>query len=107
MGYDSAMRLLSKNAAVVLDLLLEDITVPRYGYELMRDTGIKSGSLYPILGRFEGYGWIEGAMEHTENGRPPRRVYRVRPDGIGTAQAALDRYIEVKGQGAHRLAWGS
>jgi DNA-binding PadR family transcriptional regulator len=101
------MRLLSENAARILAEFLRYPDTPRYGYELMRDSGIKSGSLYPVLGRFEKLEWITGTMEPSVDGRPPRRVYRVNPDGVASAQQALDRYFDEKQIAApESLNWG-
>jgi PadR family transcriptional regulator PadR len=64
--------------ARVLKVFLEDPSQPRYGFELMRRTGLASGSLYPMLARLEGAGWLTSGKEdidpHAE-GRPPRRHY--------------------------------
>lgn len=101
------VRLLSKNAARILALFLASPGRPLYGYELMQSTGIKSGSLYPVLGRFETLGWVTGQMEPSPGGRPPRRVYKMVPESVDDAQAALDRYFgakEVPRQ--ERLSWG-
>lgn len=101
------MRLLSENAARILAEFLRSPETPRYGYELMQRSGIKSGSLYPVLGRFEKLDWITGTMEASIDGRPPRRVYRVNPDGMAGAQEALDRYFEEKQIAASEsLNWG-
>jgi DNA-binding PadR family transcriptional regulator len=60
----------------VLRVFLEDIQQSRYGYELMRRTGLKSGTLYPMLSRFEADGLIKATWEEsTQPGRPPRRIY--------------------------------
>jgi PadR family transcriptional regulator len=49
-----------------------------HGYELMGATGLKSGSLYPILIRLSDRGWLETAWEHdTPPGRPRRHLYRL------------------------------
>lgn len=105
--YSVGMRLLSPKAALILSAFVNAPTVPRYGYELMRETGIKSGSLYPILGRFESLGWIQGRVEPTESGRPPRRVYELDVGVLREVQAALDRYLEAKSVPAdQRLNWG-
>ena len=37
----------------VLRAFLEDPADPRYGYDLMKAAGLKSGTLYPLLGRLE------------------------------------------------------
>ncbi|MEM7271854.1 MAG: helix-turn-helix transcriptional regulator [Actinomycetota bacterium] len=102
------MRLLSVNAATVLNAFLSAPDVPRYGYELMQDTGIKSGSLYPVLGRFERLGWINGTLEPTDSGRPPRRVYRFNPECQAEAAAQLDRFFVAKQIPASDLGpWGA
>ena len=82
------MRLLSPSAARLIAAFL-DSQSGLYGYELLQETGIKSGSLYPILGRFESLGWICGEMQESPGGRPPRRVYTLDPNGAADASAAL------------------
>ena len=37
--------------AAVLKVFLEDPNQPRYGFELMKLTGMASGSLYPMFGQ--------------------------------------------------------
>lgn len=88
------MRLLSPNAARLLSTFLASPTGRFYGYELLQATDMKSGSLYPILGRFETLGWIRGEMQESPGSRPPRRVYQLEPDGMAHAQEALDRFVE-------------
>lgn len=90
------MRLLSPNAARLIATFLETPGGRFYGYSLLQETGIKSGSLYPILGRFEDMGWIRGEAQNSPGGRPPRRVYVLDADGAFAAKAALDRYLERK-----------
>lgn len=90
------MRLLSPHAARLLGTFLASPTSRFYGYELLQETGMKSGSLYPVLGRFEKLGWIQGEMQESPGSRPPRRVYELDPDGAAHAQAALDRFLEEK-----------
>lgn len=53
-----------------------------YGYELSRATGLKSGTLYPILMRLEKYGLLETKWMATEKGVPPRHTYRLTPKGV-------------------------
>lgn len=90
------MRLLSPNAAQIIATFLASPAGRFYGYELLQETGMKSGSLYPVLGRFEDLGWIHGEMQESPGGRPPRRVYRLDPNGAAAAQAALDRFLAQK-----------
>lgn len=62
------------------------VTAPqdwRYGYDLSRETALKSGTLYPILMRLSNRGWLETRWVAPENpGRPPRHMYRLTADGL-------------------------
>ncbi|SFK04801.1 Transcriptional regulator PadR-like family protein [Sphingomonas sp. NFR04] len=64
----------------------------RHGYELMKETGLKSGTLYPLLMRMTDQGLVEAEWrEPAQPGRPPRHAYRLTAAGIGfvrNAQAA-------------------
>jgi PadR family transcriptional regulator, regulatory protein PadR len=62
----------------------------RHGYDLARETGLKSGTLYPILVRLADRGLMEARWEEGRPaGRPPRHLYRLSNDGLARAQAAL------------------
>ena len=68
----------------VLAALLHASGEPRYGLRLMQDTGLPSGTLYPILVRLERAGWVASEWERIDpvaEGRPSRRYYRLTPDG--------------------------
>ena len=53
-----------------------------HGYDLLTGTGLKSGSLYPILVRLADRGLLETAWEtDTSPGRPPRHLYRLTGTG--------------------------
>ena len=60
----------------------------RYGYDLSRETGIPSGTLYPILIRLTGRGLLEARWEEAAGGRR-RRSYRLTGEGIRYAEARL------------------
>jgi PadR family transcriptional regulator len=61
-----------------------------YGYDLSKITGLKSGTLYPILTRLHDEGWLENKWEQSpEPGRPPRHLYRLTADGSLAASNAL------------------
>jgi PadR family transcriptional regulator PadR len=49
----------------VVAVLLTDITVDRYGMDLIQDTGLASGTLYPILVRLERAGWVSAGWKDT------------------------------------------
>lgn len=59
---------LSPETFLVLERFLERPTDWRYGYELSRATGLKSGTLYPILMRLEKYGLLEARWVGTQEG---------------------------------------
>jgi PadR family transcriptional regulator PadR len=70
----------------VLDAFLEESTAWRYGYEISRGTGLKSGTLYPILMRLADRKLLETAWETSEAGKPPRHMYRFTPEGMQFAR---------------------
>lgn len=53
-----------------------------HGYDVSRETGLKSGSLYPILARLSDQGLLEARWEQEVGlGRPPRHLYRLTAAG--------------------------
>jgi PadR family transcriptional regulator PadR len=62
----------------------------RHGYELAKETGLRSGTLYPVLIRLADRGLVEACWEDEQPaGRPRRHLYRLTPDGVAAARAAL------------------
>ncbi|QAY75606.1 PadR family transcriptional regulator [Sphingosinicella sp. BN140058] len=58
----------------------------RHGYELMKETGLLSGTLYPLLMRMTDLGVVEAEWrEPTHRGRPPRHAYRLTAAGFALA----------------------
>lgn len=57
-----------------------------YGYDISRNTGLKSGTLYPILIRLTEHRLLETKWETTESGRPPRHLYRLTASGLRIAR---------------------
>jgi DNA-binding PadR family transcriptional regulator len=92
---------LSKSSVKVLREFVDDPDGEQYGFGLMRSTRVKSGSLYPILERFERLQWIEGydesIDEHAE-GRPRRRLYRLTALGEREARKAVAEFYRDIGQ---------
>jgi PadR family transcriptional regulator, regulatory protein PadR len=74
----------------VLECFLERPTGWHYGYELSRETKLKSGTLYPILMRLEKHKLLEARWVATQDGVPPRHTYRLTPDGLELARTQLD-----------------
>ena len=74
----------------------------RYGYDLGKETGLKSGSLYPILIRLADRGLLETDWEsEPPRGRPPRQLYRL--TSSGEAHLAL---LEERGDATDGTAGG-
>jgi len=71
----------SPQTVQVLREFLEARSDWRHGYDLGRSTGLKSGTLYPILIRLTENRLLETKWEASESGRPPRHLYRLTPTG--------------------------
>jgi DNA-binding PadR family transcriptional regulator len=63
-----------------------------HGYDLMKDTGLLSGTLYPLLMRMTDQGLVEAEWrEPAQPGRPARHAYRLTAEGYALMQdLALD-----------------
>lgn len=87
---------------LVLRALLDEPGKERYGLELCDLLGLPSGTIYPILARFEQVGWLHSAWEdpavHEAAGRPRRRFYRLTTDGAEQVRAALARAYRPRRQ---------
>ena len=85
----------SSFSAQTLAVLAELGTTPsrwRHGYGLAKATGLKSGTLYPVLVRLAGRGLVEACWEDEQPaGRPRRHLYRITPEGLAAATTALAR----------------
>jgi PadR family transcriptional regulator, regulatory protein PadR len=72
----------------LLGVLAERSQQWRHGYDLMKETGLLSGTLYPLLMRMTEQGLVEAEWREPERpGRPPRHAYRLTAKGIALAQA--------------------
>lgn len=60
----------------------------RHGYDLMKEAGFLSGTLYPLLIRMNDQGLLEAQWrEPAQPGRPARHVYRLTGAGLAFALA--------------------
>jgi PadR family transcriptional regulator, regulatory protein PadR len=74
----------------VLAALCAEPQAWRHGYGIAKDTGLKSGSLYPILIRLADRGLVEARWEEEQPaGRPRRHLYQLTPEGLAVATTAL------------------
>ena len=84
---------LSLGAVMVLHALARG---REYGFDVMEETGLSSGTIYPALDRLERLAfarseWEDARVAQSEK-RPPRRYYRITPDGARALQEALERH---------------
>ena len=68
----------------------------RYGFDLLEQTGLTSGTVYPALERLEALelvssSWEDAEVAHAEK-RPPRRYFEINEAGKAALIEALDRY---------------
>jgi DNA-binding PadR family transcriptional regulator len=67
-----------------------------YGFEIIDATGLRAGTVYPILRRLDEGGFVRSSWESAgtarADGRPPRRTYRMTGEGERAAREALERY---------------
>ena len=81
-------RALSSQARCLLFKLAASGQEWRHGYELAQATGLRSGTLYPLLIRLELQGYLEAEWQSpTLPGRPPRHAYRLTVAGLAFARS--------------------
>lgn len=76
----------------VIRFLLDQPSHESYGLEMLRGTGLKSGTIYPLLARLETTGWVTSRWETTEAtdlGRPRRRIYQLTSAGAHEGRQLL------------------
>jgi PadR family transcriptional regulator PadR len=89
-------RRISAETAAVLSLFIQHRERVFYGLEVVREAGVPSGSVYPILIRLESQGIFASRLEDEEDaaaeGRRPRRYYRLTDHGARAATEDLDEW---------------
>ena len=79
----------SAQTAAVLRAFAAEPSSWRYGYDLVRETGLQAGSLYPILMRLADRGQLEARWERSQQpGIPARHLYRLTAAGQALAAEA-------------------
>ena len=74
----------------VLAALCDQPSQWQHGYALAKQTGLKSGTLYPILIRLADRGLVEACwQDEPAPGRPRRHLYRLTAAGLASATGAL------------------
>jgi DNA-binding PadR family transcriptional regulator len=68
----------------------------QYGFDVIDQTGLPSGTVYPALSRLERDGFVKSAWEDEQqahaDGRPARRYYRLTAPGVKALAAASSFY---------------
>lgn len=80
----------------VLTSFMASPSTPLHGYDLMRAAKVSSGTLYPLLLRFEREGLLTSKWEEVdakEEGRPRRRLYTI----TGSGQRAVLEHLQQFG----------
>jgi PadR family transcriptional regulator, regulatory protein PadR len=93
----------SRQTHLLLAALLEQPRAWRHGYELAKENGLKSGTLYPLLMRLSDQGLLDARWQDSDPpGKPPRHMYR--PTAAGLALAREQRSTaSVRGLLSRRL----
>jgi len=79
---------ISRQTRSLLAALLAQPQAWRHGYDLSKETGLSSGTLYPLLMRLCDQGLLEAEWrEPLRPGRPPRHAYRLTDAGAALARA--------------------
>ena len=80
----------SAQTLLVLAALCAQPSRWHHGYALAGQTGLKSGTLYPILIRLADRGLVEACwQDEPQPGRPRRHLYRLTAAGLAAAVDAL------------------
>lgn len=84
---------LSHTAAIILQAIEAGHV---YGFSVMEQTGLPSGTVYPALRRLERDGLIRSQWESQKladaDDRPARKYYRITRAGKSTLEASQRRY---------------
>lgn len=96
----------SRQTRTLLAMFLDRSQTWRHGYDLSKETGLKSGTLYPVLMRLSEQGLLESHWQDPERpGLPPRHVYRLTSSGLALArEQAQSEVAAVVGDPAGAVA---
>jgi DNA-binding PadR family transcriptional regulator len=87
------MRRLSITAVAVLQAIAGGY---QYGFDIIDQTGLPSGTVYPALGKLARDGLVKSAWENEQDahadGRPARRYYRLTAPGVKALGEAASFY---------------
>lgn len=91
----------SKQMRLLLEAMSAQRLHWRHGYDLMKETGLSSGTLYPLLMRMTDQGLVEAEWhEPAQPGRPARHAYRLTAEGFALALAMAEGRGDLPSTGA-------
>ena len=100
------MRRLSISSVAVLQAIAGGY---QYGFDIIDQTGLPSGTVYPALSKLERDGLVTSAWENEQDahadGRPARRYYKLTAPGVKSLAEAA-RYYRALLPGKPRPAQG-
>jgi|ERR1700735_1883275 PadR family transcriptional regulator PadR len=95
----------SRQTRALLAAFLDRAQTWLHGYELSKETGLKSGTLYPLLMRLSEQGLMESRWQEPERpGLPPRHIYRLTSSGLALARAQAREGATAMGDTSGALA---
>lgn len=78
--------------ASVLEILMNTPDAV-WGLQVVKETGLKTGTIYPILERLEAAGWVQAQWDtDTERKGPRRRYFRLSAEAAPLAR----QYVEAQ-----------
>lgn len=97
------MRRLSITVVSVLHAIADGY---QYGFDVIDQTGLPSGTVYPALSRLERDGLVKSAWENEQeahaDGRPARRYYKLTTNGVKALSEAASYYRSLLPAGKPR-----
>ncbi len=82
----------SRQSIQLFSCLLEQSDKWHYGYALIHQTGLKSGTLYPLLIRLADDGLLDARWQADPDNGKPRREYKLTASGISLAHERLAEF---------------
>ncbi|MEV0294456.1 helix-turn-helix transcriptional regulator [Nocardia sp. NPDC050710] len=93
----------------VLQALLDRPADEHYGLKISENSGLPTGSIYPILTRLETAGWVSSDWEDIDEsaeGRRRRRYYRLTDPGARLAREEIEQaHNQLSPRASRRPDW--
>jgi DNA-binding PadR family transcriptional regulator len=95
----------SRQTRALLAAFLDRSQTWLHGYDLSKETGLKSGTLYPLLMRLSEQGLMESRWQEPERpGLPPRHIYRLTASGLALAREQAREAAMIAGDASGAIA---